>query len=90
MYDREWNNNALEGYGIYYLKNGRVYLGQWKNNNKEGFGQYISEDKKYIVYMEMINKKVSRFNIEKGIMMPIWDFRKQGISLVLRNIWIKE
>ena len=38
----------MEGYGIYYFKNGRSYKGQWKESKFHGYGEFTwVEGKKY-------------------------------------------
>ena len=53
--------NTLNGYGIYYFTNNRVYLGEWKSNMKDGFGEFVWADKKYIGYYA--NDKKEGFGI---------------------------
>ena len=48
MYQGEWKNNIMEGFGIYNFVNGRVYIGEWKENKLHGYGEFTwVEGKKY-------------------------------------------
>ena len=44
-YQGEFINDKVEGYGLYYNKEGRlVYEGYWKNGKRNGIGIYHAED----------------------------------------------
>lgn len=48
MYQGEWKENNIDGYGIYYFCDGRKYIGQWENNQMHGYGEFTwKEGKKY-------------------------------------------
>ena len=43
-YEGEWNNDKVEGYGIYHHNDGAYYEGQWKNDKQEGKGKEVWQD----------------------------------------------
>ena len=48
MYQGEWKDNIMEGFGIYNFVNGRTYIGEWKENKLHGYGEFTwVEGKKY-------------------------------------------
>jgi len=36
IYNGEWFDNKITGFGVYKWLDGRVYTGQWLNNNMHG------------------------------------------------------
>jgi len=40
LYEGEWFEDKMHGYGIYYFPDGAVYKGNWKNNVFSGHGVY--------------------------------------------------
>ena len=48
MYQGEWKENNMEGFGIYHFKDGRLYIGEWKDNKMHGYGEFTwAEGRKY-------------------------------------------
>lgn len=40
----EWNDNNMEGMGMYTWADGRRYEGEYKDDKKHGFGMYTWAD----------------------------------------------
>lgn len=39
-----WDNNLINGDGVYVWEDGRKYIGSWKDNLMHGHGVYTWED----------------------------------------------
>lgn len=45
MYEGDWKNNEMHGYGSLYDKNGNlVYEGQWNQSQFHGIGKVYNQD----------------------------------------------
>ena len=44
MYDGQWLDNKISGFGIYLWSDGRKFYGQWSENDMHGCGIYIYAD----------------------------------------------
>ena len=57
MYQGEWKENNIEGFGIYFFVDKRIYKGQWKNNQMHGYGEFTwIEKKKYCGFYKFDKK----------------------------------
>ena len=43
-YEGFWNDNQMNGRGVYFWKDGRKYDGEYVNDKKHGFGIYTWPD----------------------------------------------
>jgi len=46
-------NSNREGNGVYFFKNGDVYMGEWKGDNFNGKGSYIFKSKREMYVGEL-------------------------------------
>ena len=89
----EWKDNLMDGYGIYYFKNGRIYKGQWKDSKIQGYGEFTwVEGKKYYGFYQ--KDKKDGFGIyywpEEKFFIGFWKEGKQhGISKYIKGNQIK-
>jgi hypothetical protein len=56
----------FDGYGIYFFKKNKIYMGEWKSNKKHGYGEYIVDDKLYIGNYYMDSRDGFGINYLKG------------------------
>ena len=56
----------FDGYGIFFFKKNKIYLGEWKLNKKNGYGEYIFDDKLYIGNYNMDLREGFGINYLKG------------------------
>ena len=93
MYQGEWKDNIMEGFGIYHFINGRVYKGEWKENKIHGYGEFTwVEGKKYYGFYK--NDKKDGFGIyywpENKFLIAFWKEGKQhGVGKYLKGKTIK-
>ena len=52
IYDGEWVDGKIEGYGTHYYGDGTYYIGQFKNNDKNGKGKLYNKN---IIKMEILH-----------------------------------
>lgn len=43
-YEGEWEDNNMDGKGVYKWKDGRKYEGEYKMDKKQGYGTYTWAD----------------------------------------------
>jgi hypothetical protein len=48
VYEGEFQDDKIEGFGKFVWSKDKYYEGQWKNNSLEGFGIFVKKDKIYI------------------------------------------
>lgn len=44
-YEGEWDNDQVEGYGVYIWEKGQNYIGYWKNGKQNGQGLLLYQNK---------------------------------------------
>lgn len=44
IYEGDFKNRKIDGYGVAKYKDGKAYWGYWKNDYKEGLGLYLNND----------------------------------------------
>ena len=62
MYEGEFKNNQICGFGSFIFNDNRKYEGNWKNNKMDGKGKFVWPDgREYVDIIKMIKKKDMAF-----------------------------
>jgi hypothetical protein len=69
IFEGQYNNDNMEGYGRYEWSEGSIYEGQYKDDVKHGFGKYKMKDGYYY-------RGEWKFDEKDGIAEEIFDGKK--------------
>ena len=93
MYQGEWKDNIMEGFGIYNFVNGRTYIGEWKENKLHGYGEFTwVEGKKYYGFYKCDKKDGFGIYYWPGdkFLIAFWKEGKQnGVGKFIKDKTIK-
>ena len=93
MYEGQWKENLMDGYGIYHFENGRIYKGEWKDSKIHGYGEFTwVEGRKYYGFYKKDLKDGFGIYCWPGnkFLVGFWKEGKQhGISKYIKGNQIK-